>query len=79
MTDICPAVRLAAPSRPSSSSYARREFARAVLQLEEILDHEWRFGVDFGWPDRDKGAEVNGLSAHSGSECWSAIYDARTS
>lgn len=61
----------------ASGSPAETELLRAmrqeslpepVLQFEVILDDGRRLVVDFGWPDRRKGVEVDGLDAHSGAE-----------
>lgn len=39
-----------------------------VLQWEVVTPSGRRYRVDFGWPDRGKGVEVDGLDAHSGPE-----------
>ncbi len=39
-----------------------------VLQWEVVAPSGRRYRVDFGWPDRGKGVEVDGLDAHSGSD-----------
>lgn len=39
-----------------------------VLQWEVVAPSGRRYRVDFGWPDRGKGVEVDGLDAHSGPD-----------
>lgn len=39
-----------------------------VLQWEVVTPSGRRYRVDFGWPDRGKGVEVDGLDAHAGAE-----------
>lgn len=39
-----------------------------VLQWEVVTPSGGRYRVDFGWPDRGKGVEVDGLDAHSGPD-----------
>lgn len=39
-----------------------------VLQWEAVTPSGRRYRVDFGWPSRNKGVEVDGLDAHAGAE-----------
>lgn len=39
-----------------------------VLQYEVVLADGRRYVVDFAWPERGKGVEVDGLAAHAGAE-----------
>lgn len=46
----------------------RQSLPEPVLQFEVVLEDGRRYLIDFAWPNRGKGVEVDGLDAHSGAD-----------